>query len=250
MEHRANLEVIAPSIDEAVQKGLGELGLSKDQVDVEVLDEGGGGLFGIGGRQARVRLTVKAETPGAPARAPGAARSTRHPRPARIPAEPLSAADVENLLSITKATVQELLTHMDIRAEVEAHMGEADDAEGAAPVLVDVNGGDLSILIGRHAETLNAFQLITRLIVGKEVGQAAHIVIDIAGYRQRHEEELRVLAARMAEQAVSTGRRQTLEPMNPAERRIIHMALRDSTQVTTESVGEDPSRKVIIIPRD
>jgi spoIIIJ-associated protein len=250
MEHRANLEVIAPSIDEAVQKGLGELGLSKDQVDVEVLDQGGGGLFGIGGRQARVRLTVKAETTVAAGRASRPTRSTRPPRPARIPAEPLSAADVDNLLSITKATVQELLIHLDIRAEVEVRMGEADDEESAAPVLVDVSGGDLSILIGRHAETLNAFQLITRLIVGKEVGQAAHIVIDIAGYRQRHEEGLRVLAARMAEQAVSTGRRQTLEPMNPAERRIIHIALRDSTQVTTESVGEDPSRKVIIIPRN
>lgn len=250
MEHRANLEVIAPSIDEAVQKGLGELGLSKDQVDVEVLDQGGGGLFGIGGRQARVRLTVKAETTVAAGRASRPTRSTRPPRPARIPAEPLSAADVDNLLSITKATVQELLTHLDIRAEVEVRMGEADDEESAPPVLVDVSGGDLSILIGRHAETLNAFQLITRLIVGKEVGQAAHIVIDIAGYRQRHEEGLRVLAARMAEQAVSTGRRQTLEPMNPAERRIIHIALRDSTQVTTESVGEDPSRKVIIIPRN
>jgi spoIIIJ-associated protein len=250
MEHRANLEVIAPSIDEAVQKGLGELGLSKDQVDVEVLDQGGGGLFGIGGRQARVRLTVKAETTVAAGRASRPTRSTRPPRPARIPAEPLSAADVDNLLSITKATVQELLTHLDLRAEVEVRMGEADDEESAPPVLVDVSGGDLSILIGRHAETLNAFQLITRLIVGKEVGQAAHIVIDIAGYRQRHEEGLRVLAARMAEQAVSTGRRQTLEPMNPAERRIIHIALRDSTQVTTESVGEDPSRKVIIIPRN
>jgi spoIIIJ-associated protein len=250
MEHRANLEVIAPSIDEAVQIGLGELGLSKDQVDVEVLDQGGGGLFGIGGRQARVRLTVKAETTVAAGRASRPTRSTRPPRPARIPAEPLSAADVDNLLSITKATVQELLTHLDIRAEVEVRMGEADDEESAPPVLVDVSGGDLSILIGRHAETLNAFQLITRLIVGKEVGQAAHIVIDIAGYRQRHEEGLRVLAARMAEQAVSTGRRQTLEPMNPAERRIIHIALRDSTQVTTESVGEDPSRKVIIIPRN
>jgi len=241
MEHRANLEVIAPSIDEAIQKGLGELGLGKDQVDVEVLDEGGGGLFGIGGRQARVRLTVKTRS---------ADRPSRPTRPAaRRPLEPMSPADTENLLSITKATVQELLSHMDIRAEVEARMGEADDEESAAPVLVDINGGDLSILIGRHAETLNAFQLITRLIVGKEVGQAAHIVIDVAGYRQRREEGLRQLASRMAEQAISTGRRQTLEPMNPAERRIIHMTLRDSSQVTTESVGEDPGRKVIIIPR-
>ena len=241
MEHRANLEVIAPTIDEAIQKGLSELGLRRDQVEIEVLDEGGSGLFGIGIRHARVRLTVITASPD---------QSARPVRPAaRKPAEPMTPVDTENLLSITKATVQELLSHLDIRAEVEARMGEADDDESAAPVLVDINGGDLSILIGRHAEALNAFQLITRLIVAKEVGGAAHIVIDVEGYRQRREDSLRQLAARMAEQAVSTGRRQTLEPMNPAERRIIHIALRDSRQVTTESVGEDPGRKVIIIPR-
>ncbi len=241
MEHRANLEVIAPSIGEAVQKGLDELGVRKEQVEVEVLDEGGGGLFGIGSRQARVRLTVKAGSTERPAQQnrPAARRSV----------QPMAPADTENLLSITKATVEELLRHMDIRAEVEARMGEADDDESAAPVLVNINGGDLSIMIGQNAETLNAFQLITRLIVGKEVGQAAHIVIDVEGYRQRREDGLRALATRMAEQAVSSGRRQTLEPMTPAERRIIHIALRDSSQVTTESIGEDPGRKVIIIPR-
>lgn len=230
MEHRANLEIIAPTVDEAIQKGLDDLGLDLDQVEVEVLDEGGAGLFGIGARQARVRLVVKTAVGAKPYGSAG-------------------PADTENLLAITKATVQELLSHMDIHAEVAVRMGEGDAEDEQDPVLVDIRGGDLSILIGRHAETLNALQLITRLIVGKEVGQAAHIVIDVEGYRKRHEEGLRQLAQRMAEQALSTGRRQALEPMTPAERRIIHLALRDSQDVTTESVGEEPRRKVVIIPR-
>ncbi|MEX2161345.1 MAG: RNA-binding cell elongation regulator Jag/EloR [Anaerolineales bacterium] len=231
MEHRPNLEMIAPSVEEAIQKGLDELGLEENQVDVQVLDEGRGGLFGLGGRQARVRLTVKVSGERGLERKPGA---------------PL---DTENLLAITQATVQELLEHMEIRAEVAVRMGEAEAGDSEAPVMVDITGGDLSILIGRHAETLNAFQLITRLIVGKEIGRAAHIVIDVEGYRQRREDSLRQLAERMAQQAVSSGRRQALEPMTPAERRIIHLALRDSAEVTTESTGEEPRRKVVIIPR-
>jgi spoIIIJ-associated protein len=237
MEHRATLEIIAPSVDEAIDKGLGELGVEESQVEIEVLDEGGGGLFGIGGRQARVRLTVK-----------GSAQAGSQPREKREPVV-LTAGEADNLISITKTTVSELLDHMDVRATVDAQMGEPDDQETSAPVLVDIKGGDLSILIGRHAETLNALQLITRMIVGKEVGYAAHIVIDVEGFRKRREEGLRELARKMAKQAVSTGRRQSLEPMSPAERRIIHMELRESSEVTTESAGEEPRRKVTIIPK-
>lgn len=230
MEHRANLEIIAPTVDEAIQKGLDDLGLDLDKVDIQVLDEGGGGLFGLGGRQARVRLVVKSS---------GESRLSA----------PTGPVDTDNLLAITKATVQELLSHMDIRADVAVVMGQKEADDDQDPVLVDITGGDLSILIGRHAETLNALQLVSRLIVGKEVGHMAHIVIDVEGYRKRREEGLRQLAQRMAEQALSTGRRQSLEPMTPAERRIIHLTLRESQDVTTESVGEEPRRKVVIIPR-
>lgn len=240
MEHSATLEVIAPTIDEAVQKGLEELGVEVSHVDIEVLDEGGSGFLGLGGRQARVRLTVRQD-----GKTAGSGTTAR----VRAVAPLLNPADAENLLAIAKATVQALLEHMDVRAEIQARMGEPDEPGLAAPVLIDINGGDLSFLIGRHAETLNALQLVTRLIVGKEVGQPAHIVIDISGYRQRREEGLRQLAQRMAQQAISTGRRQTLEPMTPAERRIIHMELRESQEVTTESTGEEPRRKVVIIPR-
>jgi spoIIIJ-associated protein len=235
MEHRATLEVIAPSIDEAIDKGLIELGVEESQVDVEVLDEGGGGIFGIGERQARVRLTIKG------------AKLKQERR--QEPVGPLSPADADNLVAITKATVQELLEHMGVRAEVKAHMGEPDEPGSPAPVLADIEGGDLSYLIGRRAETLGALQMITRLIVGKEVGHAAHVVLDVSGYRQRHEQSLRQLAQRMAQQAISSGKRQTLEPMTPAERRIIHLELKSSPEVTTESTGEEPRRKVVIIPR-
>ncbi len=167
----------------------------------------------------------------------------------RATAAALTPVDAENLLSITKTTLHELLEHMGVRAEVDVTMGEPDEPGLAAPVMVSIEGGDLSFLIGRNAETLNALQLITRLIVGKEVGQAAHVIIDISGFRQRREETLRQLAQKMAQQAVSSGRRQTLEPMTPAERRIIHLELRESQEVTTESTGEEPRRKVVIIPR-
>jgi spoIIIJ-associated protein len=246
MEHRANLEIIAPTVHEAIEKGLAELGLEDTQVDVEVLDEGGTGFLGLGGRQARVRLIVKeySARQGSPRSA-----APRQRRPASSPQAPLTAAEADNLISITRATVQELLSHMGVRAEVSAKLGEPDEPELAAPVMVDVQGGDLSFLIGRHAETLGALQLITRMIVGKEVGHAAHVIIDIDGYRERRDDNLRKLAQKMAHQAVASGRRQTLEPMSASERRIIHLELRESAEVTTESIGEEPRRKVVIIPK-
>jgi spoIIIJ-associated protein len=113
---------------------------------------------------------------------------------------------------------------------------------------VDVEGDDLSILIGKRSETLNALQYITRLIVGKELERSVLIIIDVEGYRSRRERQLRQLAQRMAEQAIKTGRRQILEPMPPNERRIIHIELRGNKQVETESRGEEPHRKVTINP--
>jgi spoIIIJ-associated protein len=239
MDQRATLEVIAPTIEEAVQNGLEQLGLPRERVGIEVLDEGGGGLFGIGGRQARVRLTVLAEGE-RPEPEPVAERKAQKQAP---------SPERENTMSIARATVQELLDLMDIRAEVSTRMGESEEGEGSAPIIVDIEGNDLSILIGRGAETLNSLQLITRMIVGKEIGHSAHLIVDVEGYRERREQNLRQLARKMASQAIRTGRRQMLEPMTPAERRIIHLELRDSDEVYTESTGEDPKRKVVIFPQ-
>ncbi len=235
---RTSLEIIAPSIEEALRRGSQELGLPEDAFDIEVLDQGSKGLFGLGSRQLRVRLTVKQsqsieET---------AVRETE----TRLP----PSEEDEEALRVTKDTVSELLLRMGMEAEIQAHWGEATTPSGIRPLLIDVRGKDLSILIGRRGETLTALQYITRLIVGKELRKPIAVVIDVEGYRARREQQLRRLARRMAQQTVERGRTMSLEPMPANERRIIHIELRDHEQVITESVGEGDKRKVTIIPRD
>jgi spoIIIJ-associated protein len=138
---------------------------------------------------------------------------------------------------------------MKVRATVTAEYVPTSDASSRIPVRVNVQGDDLSYLIGRQAETLNALQYISSLIINKEIGRSVPLIVDVEGYRLRRENQLRQLARRMADQAVNTGRRQVLEPMPANERRIIHIELRDNPSVSTESIGEDPRRKVTISPQ-
>ena len=262
MNEKPTLEIIAPTVEEALAQGLAQLGLPAEAVRMEVLDAGTKGLFGLGGRQVRVRLTVKTDEEEVPATS-AAPRSKPDPKPALAPkkksqpeqnvpaSEPvtLNDDDPDELLDLTEATVSKLLSLMNLQAQVSAHYADS-DREGRKTVHVDVRGDDLSVLIGRRSETLNAFQYVTSLMVGKEVQQWVQLVIDVEGYRNRRENQLRRMAHRMADQAVKTGRRQTLEPMSANERRLIHIELREHPSVTTESTGEDPYRKVCIIPRN
>jgi spoIIIJ-associated protein len=151
-------------------------------------------------------------------------------------------------LDIARDVVSELLEKMKVQAEVTSEYLPDADSRNRVPVRVNIQGDDLSYLIGRHAETLNSLQYISSLIINKEIGRSIPLIVDVEGYRVRRENQLRQLARRMAEQAISTGRRQVLEPMPASERRIVHIELRDNDEVTTESIGEEPRRKVTIIP--
>jgi spoIIIJ-associated protein len=254
---RATLEIIAPTINEAIEKGLAELELPREAVEIEILDEGSRGLFGLGAHQARVRLIVKQNIPEEYEKEKTlseiensfekVAEEESVDKPVRIP--PANAKE-EIPLHVAQEAVSELLGKMNIQAHVNASYGEIDDIRGTRAILVDITGNDLSVLIGKRSETLNALQYISRLIVSKELGDNVTLVIDVEGYRTRRERQLRQLADRMAEQAIKTGHKQTLEPMPPNERRIIHMELREDARVTTESFGEEPHRKVTIIPKD
>ena len=270
METRATLEVIAATVEEAIEKGLQELNLPAEAVNVEVLDEGSRGLFGLGSRQARVRLTinpVRSSTVKKPASKPiqpetvekepeQTYRDASEQPPSLDVNETIPAPDANSIveqnpeyaLRITRETVFELLIRMDIQADLEVYFGETDSPNSRPPIWVDIQGNDLSVLIGRQAETLNALQYITSLIVGKELGHAVPLIVDVQGYRKRREQQLRQLARRMAEQAIKTGRRQVLEPMPSNERRLIHLELRQYQSVVTESIGEEPRRKVTIRP--
>lgn len=233
-ETRTSIEVIAPTVEEAVARGAQELNLPEEALEVEILDEGSKGFLGLGSRQVRVRLTVRTTTiqPEEP-----------------TPVERMPDADDGDAVRITHETVEELLQRMGIQARVEAHWGDVDPPGRIRPLMVNVSGDDLSILIGRRGETLSALQYITRLIVGKELKQPVAVVIDVEGYRARRERQLRMLARRMAEQTIETGRTMTLEPMPANERRIIHIELRENPNVDTQSIGEGDRRKVTVIPQ-
>lgn len=254
-QQRTTIEIIAPTINEAIEKGLVDLELPREAVEIEILDEGSRGLFGLGAHQARVRLRVKQNatngtdtTTSTLSELPFELEAEEEPvvKPVRIP--PANTKE-EIPLHVAQETIGELLGKMNIQADVTASYSEIDDVRGTRAILVDITGKDLSVLIGKRSETLNALQYISRLIVSKELGDNVTLVIDVEGYRTRRERQLRQLAHRMAEQAMKTGRKQTLEPMPPNERRIIHMELREDSHVTTESFGEEPHRKVSIIPK-
>jgi spoIIIJ-associated protein len=273
MSERTTLEIIAPTVEEALSQGLAQLGLPADAVSVEVLDAGNKGLFGLGGRQVRVRLTVhgpegvpplvtepappskpEPKTRPVEAAAPKPApvkkpKAEPAPAPAPIPAAPAPRQEHDPLLDTTEAIVSKLLHMLKLKAQVSAHYAD-DSTEDRRNIRVDVHGEDLSGLIGRHAETLNAFQYVASLMVGKETQQWVQLVVDVEGFRSRRERQLKQLANRMAEQVMKTGRRGSLEPMPSNERRIIHLELRGHPAVTTESTGEEPHRKVVVVPKE
>jgi spoIIIJ-associated protein len=148
-----------------------------------------------------------------------------------------------------KNVLLELLKHMRFNAQVRVLRVEPTEAEENPPWVLNVEGREVSSLIGRRGDTLSSLQYITRLITSRQLGRRANIVVDVAHYKQNRSQKLRELAARMADQAVRESRTVVLEPMPPHERRMIHMALRSREDVTTRSTGEGESRKVTIIPK-
>jgi spoIIIJ-associated protein len=243
-EKKTSLEVIAPTVEEAVARGAEELGIPEDDLQVEVLDEGGKGFLGISARQARVRLSVAI-----PDDAPDSLPGTEVEQAAPDPASATLSDDDAEAVRATHDTVVELVQRLGLEAQVSAEWGTKDPQARIRPLLVEVQGDDLGILIGRGGETLSALQYISRLIVAKELERPVAVVIDIEGYRARREQQLGQMAKKMAAQATELDQTMELEPMPPNERRIIHVALRDNPAVTTASIGEGSSRKVTIIPK-
>ncbi len=271
------LEIIAPTVEEALAQGLSQLGLTADAVSVEVLDSGSKGLFGLGGRQVRVRLTVNpapgeyvpaseskpkpsGQTQGKPAPAKKAESAPRpkETKPRRAEKKPeekepvvkkLENTEHDSVLDTTEAIVSKLIHHLGMEAQVSAHYDET-SSDDRRSIHVDVRGDNLSALIGRQAETLNSFQYVASLMVGKATQQWVQLVVDVEGYRSRREKQVRQIALRMVDQVIKTGRKATLEPMTASERRAIHIELRGHPAVTTESTGEEPHRKVVILPKE
>jgi len=239
-EQKTTLEIIAPSVAEAVEKGLDQLGLPREAVSVEVIDKGKDGFLGLGNRKVRVRLSIVDESPTEDRK-----EKKESPIPIHIENEVFDD-QLEEAKVKAERIVKNLLQYMKITAKASSRILEPEDENDRTMVLIEITGKDLSILIGRRAETLNSLQYITSLMLNQEMGNWMPLMIDVQGYRFRRERQLRQLARRLADQVVQTGRKQMLEPMPANERRLVHLELRYHPFVTTESVGEGSNRKATI----
>ncbi len=236
-------EFEARTVKEAIDKGLNALELTAEEAIIEVLDEGRSGVFGMGGRPARVRISPKVE-------ADAASVSSEAPE---SPVEDVvelvdetSDNEEERILEIVTDFLQGLLDRMGLKATIESSVLRD---EGEEPTYrLNIVGDDLGILIGRRAETLESIQYLARLVVNQRIHRWHRIEVDVENYKRRREQSLQRLARNMADRAVNEGRTVVLEPMPPRERRLIHLALRDRDDVRTESIGEGNERKVTIIP--
>jgi spoIIIJ-associated protein len=243
-------------VAEAVVGVSRDWGVPADRLAADVLGPAGGPGDTSGLVRVRIRYAAAASAPPAPA----APARTRGFAP---PAEEADRADenlddeagdepdallepVEGQLARARQVLREVLDLMHLDADVHAAWGEVVD--DSRPMLLDIRGDDLGMLIGRRGETLAAMQYLVRLILSKELDAPVDVIIDVQGHKQRREDQLRRMARRLAEQAVQRDRTLSLEPMPASERRIIHLELRNHPQVRTESVGEGTHRKVTIIP--
>ncbi|MCB9418354.1 MAG: protein jag [Ardenticatenaceae bacterium] len=253
--NKREIEVRGSDVDAAIEKGLSQLGVGRNDVIIEIVDEGSRGLLGIGSRDAVVRLTsmlVPPPPPAAPKPQPRLQQEKAAPSKSEIVQPPVvKAVEAEEVdeREVAAAVIRELLDKMGVEAEVSTRTTEPDDVTGKELNVIEINGDDLGMLIGPRGETLNSLQFITRLMAGHQLRDRANFVIDVQGYRERREQALARLAERMAQKVVARRRPVSLEPMPPHERRIIHMTLRNDKDVYTQSTGEGKRRKVRILPK-
>ena len=263
------IEVTAKTEDEAIAKGLAQLGLDRDDVSVEILNRGKAGFLGIGSVPAKVKLTYEApdepepkpeppvaeekpapapkkpEKPAPPKTERPAPRPERKPAPAQkaapvpAPAPPRGEpADDDVAAAIVKFQTG-LFAHMGVEA-VPVVTREGDTYQ------VVLEGDDIGALIGHRGETLDAIQQLTGYAVNRGRSHRVRIHVDAEGYRARREESLNRLARKTAGKVVKYRRNITLEPMNAYERHVIHTALQDYPGVSTFSTGTEPNRRTVV----
>lgn len=224
-----SVESHGKTVDEAIGQALRRLGRQRDDVEITVLSEGSRGVFGIGAEHARVRVTLREGDE----------------------SEPVAAAEgavsLDRLDEIAQDMLMDVLELMGIEGEVSVRSVDA-DAE-SPNVLLDVEGEDLGVLIGRRGDTLGALQYLLTLMVQRRLKRWARVTVDVAHYRDRQEAVLRSKALRMAERVQRAHTPIAMEPMPPNERRLVHLALSEHPDVTTHSIGIGEDRRVVVSPR-
>jgi spoIIIJ-associated protein len=203
------IEITAATVEQAIEKAEAQLGLNRDQFEIEVVKEGKSGILGVGSREAVIRVT------------------------------PVTLPEKDAVKRVTEI-LDTLLGLLSVQGKVEVLSDEL-------PLALDIKGDDLGILIGRRGQTLASLEYITKLIVVGRLKAWLPLTVDVGGYKKHRLDSLQRLALYLAEQVKSRHRPITMEPMPANERRIVHLALADDLDVTTQSIGEGENRKVVIL---
>ncbi len=253
LRKNSSTEKSARNKEEAIELALKELGVSREDAEIEILDEGSKGFLGIGARDARVKVTVKGAAEedavedyeeAAPAAAKTevkreAVRETkREPKRNKPTRESLGSPDMD-----AKQFLEDIFAAMNLDVKVDA------DFDGET-VDIKLTGDNMGIVIGKRGDTLDSIQYLTSLVVNQRSEDYIKVSIDTENYREKRTDALLALSNRLAAKVARTGKKFTLEPMNPYERRVIHANLQDNPDVTTFSVGQEPYRKVVIAPKN
>ena len=224
------VEKIAKTVDDAVIEALLELMVTRDEVEIEIIEKGSKGFLGIGVKDARVKVTVKEVEE----------KSVFDELEIEKPNISIETQAVDPAQK-GKDFLADLLDKMEIDAEIEVHVMDEQ-------IKMNVSGTKMGLLIGKRGENLDALQYLVNLVVNKNSEKYTRVILDTENYRQRREETLKKLAFRLAKKAAQTRQKVILEPMNPYDRRIIHSALQHSKTVKTYSEGKEPYRKIVITP--
>ena len=216
------IQMTGKTVEEAIEIALRELDVDRGEVEIDVISRGKTGVFGIGSEPAKVKVS-------------------------KIALSSSKEADASSdVISVARETIDELISLMDV--DVMCNLRQAESEEVGGP-LFEIEGDDSGLLIGRKGETLRALQFMVRFLVSRKTGERANLSVDVEGYDDRRRQSLSNLANRVAQRVIKTGRSIELEPMNPRERRLVHITLSESGDVYTESSGAGEGRRVVILPR-
>ena len=225
------------TVDEAIEAALSELGCTKEQATIEVVEEGTeGGFLGLGRKDAEVKVTFNSEESGEAAPAAESDDDTYFGDDESFEGDAVSEAE-----DAAANFVAEVLSGIGIHGNMDSY--REDDT-----IFISVTGSDCGAAIGRHGETLEAISYMTNLIANKHSEQRVHVYLDVGGYRKHREQVIKGLADKAVSRVRRSGRKVTMEAMSPAERRIVHSYLQAVNGVTTHSEGVEPNRCVVVTP--
>ncbi|MGZ9585970.1 RNA-binding cell elongation regulator Jag/EloR [Paenibacillus marinisediminis] len=258
----STLTVSGKTIEEAVQKGLAELKVTKDEVTVRVIEQPSKGFLGfIGTRPAKVELTLiqpapstaahataeKAQVSAAAVSAPSihADEESKQGRTDDLKHDAILKQASNEGKTAANGIEEAKLFVMDVARTMGLEVDVVVDKK-REHILFDIAGDDLGLIIGRRGQTLDSLQYLTNLVANRYSDQHLRIVLDAEQFRDRRKQTLEALAERLANKVIRTRKEVVLEPMSPQERKIIHAKLQDHGKVKTYSKGEDPNRRIVI----